>query len=532
MLIDLQTIKPGTALRIPFSTFDKDDGSTITMTSFAVADILIYKDGSTTERASTSGFTATTDFDAKTGKHILIIDLADNTTADFFAAGSEYLVGIDAVTVDAVTVGGWVARFRIGYAGAILDTTIATLASQTSFTLTVGPAEDDALNGMWCMLHDTASAVQAGWAIVLDYTGATKTVTLAAGTTFTVAAKDNISIMGPSPLQPVTAGRTLDVTAANKVNGVVLVDTATTITNLPAITAGWLTAAGIASDAITAAKIADGAIDAATFAANAITSTVLATDCIGAAQLAADCIGSSELAASAVTEIQSGLSTLTGSQAATAVWQDTTAGDFTVALSIGKSVLNGVSLGTGLTINAYTGNTPQTGDSYAIVNSGTHGNAAIKGYVDDIGVAGAGLTALGDARLANLDAAVSGRMATYTQPTGFLAATFPGTVASPTNITAGTITTCINLTNAPTSGDLTATMKTSVNTEVLDVLNVDTLIDGKTIKEAILYVAAICAGRVSGAGTGTEVFKGLDEATTRVTVTVDATGNRTDILYG
>lgn len=38
--------------------------------------------------------------------------------------------------------------------------------------------------------------------------------------------------------------------------------------------------------------------------------------------------------------------------------------------------------------------TAQTGDSYAIVSSGTHGNAAIKGYVDDIGVAGAGLTAI------------------------------------------------------------------------------------------------------------------------------------------
>lgn len=36
----------------------------------------------------------------------------------------------------------------------------------------------------------------------------------------------------------------------------------------------------------------------------------------------------------------------------------------------------------------------QTGDSYAIVNSGTHGNAAIKGYVDDIGAAGAGLSAI------------------------------------------------------------------------------------------------------------------------------------------
>lgn len=49
----------------------------------------------------------------------------------------------------------------------------------------------------------------------------------------------------------------------------------------------------------------------------------------------------------------------------------------------------------------------------------------------------------------NLDATISSRMATYTQPTGFLAATFPGTVASTTNITAGTITTTTNLTNAP-----------------------------------------------------------------------------------
>lgn len=91
----------------------------------------------------------------------------------------------------------------------------------------------------------------------------------------------------------------------------------------------------------------------------------------------------------------------------------------------------------------------QTGDAYAQTNSGTFGLAAIKGYVDDIGVAGAGLTALGDTRLANLDAAVSTRMATYTQPTGFLAATFPaGTVANTTNITAGVITTVTSVTNA------------------------------------------------------------------------------------
>lgn len=44
----------------------------------------------------------------------------------------------------------------------------------------------------------------------------------------------------------------------------------------------------------------------------------------------------------------------------------------------------------------------------------------------------------------------------------------PASPASTTNITAGTITTVTNLTNAPTAGDLTATMKTSVENAVWD----------------------------------------------------------------
>lgn len=66
--------------------------------------------------------------------------------------------------------------------------------------------------------------------------------------------------------------------------------------------------------------------------------------------------------------------------------------------------------------------------------------ASVSGAVGSV----TGLTA------SNLDTTVSSRMATYTQPTGFLTATFPsGTVASTTNITAGTITTTTNLTNLP-----------------------------------------------------------------------------------
>lgn len=45
----------------------------------------------------------------------------------------------------------------------------------------------------------------------------------------------------------------------------------------------------------------------------------------------------------------------TAVQVATAVWQDTTATDFTTANSVGKSVMNGVALGTGLTIASVSG---------------------------------------------------------------------------------------------------------------------------------------------------------------------------------
>ncbi len=64
----------------------------------------------------------------------------------------------------------------------------------------------------------------------------------------------------------------------------------------------------------------------------------------------------------------------------------------------------------------------------------------------------------------NLDATISSRMATYTQPTGFLAATFPTTVASTTNITAGTITTVSgNVTGS--IGSLATQAKADVNAE-------------------------------------------------------------------
>jgi hypothetical protein len=168
------------------------------------------------------------------------------------------------------------------------------------------------------------------------------------------------------------------------------ITTTTNLTNLPAIPNNWITAAGITAAAL------NGKGD--------------------------------WLLASGYTAPP------TTAQIATGVWTDTTAGDFTTALSVGKSVMNGVTLGTGLTVNALTTNNDKTGYSLA---------AGQKVDVDTIKtnpVVNAG---------------------TVTFPTG-------ATLASTTNITAGTITTTTNLTNAATAGDLTTAMKTSVENAVWD----------------------------------------------------------------
>lgn len=194
-MINLGKVRPGSTIDVPFSTFASSTGASATVTGYAAADIIIYKDAGTTERASTAGVSVFVDFDTRTGLHLATIDLSDNTTAGFYTAGSRFMVALADVTVDTQNIRTWLAMFRIGYDEALFDTTIATLSSQTSFTLTSGPAEDNALVGCPVVIHDIASAVQCAVGYITAYTGATKTVTLATAPTFTIAAGDNISVM-------------------------------------------------------------------------------------------------------------------------------------------------------------------------------------------------------------------------------------------------------------------------------------------------------------------------------------------------
>jgi len=110
-----------TSVVIPFNAFTSDDPSaSATITDFAATDVHIHKNGSLTQRASSSGVAIDIDVDGITGSHWITIDLSDNDDAGFYAAGSEISVRVEGVTIDGATINAFVGAFSIERAGGVL----------------------------------------------------------------------------------------------------------------------------------------------------------------------------------------------------------------------------------------------------------------------------------------------------------------------------------------------------------------------------------------------------------------------------
>ncbi len=224
---------PGATVYIYFNTFDSNDPSaSVTITNFINTDVHIHKDDNLAQRNNAAGITVDVDVDAITGSHFIKIDTANNTVADFFTSGHDYFVRIEGTTVDAATINAVVGHFSLDNrmtAGKMVSTHIAVMPIQTSFTLAVGSADDDAYVGCTAIISDLASGIQKCFGIISAYTGATKTVTLAADPgIFTMAAGDNITIIAASALSNVrTVNGTLQTANDNGADiNAILVDTA------------------------------------------------------------------------------------------------------------------------------------------------------------------------------------------------------------------------------------------------------------------------------------------------------------------
>lgn len=95
MGISLGDFKSGSVVYVWFPTFDKNGGAAAFSATIEAADFKLYKDGSATQRTSTSGWTLTNSFDSITGLYLLQLDLSDDTDSGFYSRGSEFALVLD-----------------------------------------------------------------------------------------------------------------------------------------------------------------------------------------------------------------------------------------------------------------------------------------------------------------------------------------------------------------------------------------------------------------------------------------------------
>ena len=353
-------------------------------------------------------------------------------------------------------------RTAVGLATANLDTQIATLATPTNITagtittvtnLTNAATSGDLTATMKSSVTTAVPTVSQTADQVWDelLSGHTTVGSTGAGLSAAGAAGDPWSTLIPGSYGAGTAGKIV----GDNVNATISSRASqTSLDTLDDYVDTEIGAIKTKTDQLTFTVANQIDANSLTIGANVITASALATD--------------------AVNEIQSGLATPTNITAGTIttvtnLTNAATSGDLTATMKssvttavptvsqtadqVWDELLSGHtgagSTGAGLT------SASSAGDPWSTALPGSYGAGTAGKIVGD-----------------NINATIGGRMATYTQPTGFLAATFPVTVASPTNITAGTITTVTNLTNSATSGDLTATMKSSVTTAVPTVVQI------------------------------------------------------------
>jgi hypothetical protein len=392
-------------------------------------------------------------------------------------------VVVGPVTVDGGAVRFIAATFRIGYPDAILNTTIATLASQTSFTLTAGPADNNALVGCVVLIHDVASAVQIEMGVVSAYTGSSKTVTLAADPgVFTAAATDNIAFYFPINTRWISG----TIQTARDLGTSVLLSSGTG-TGQISLSSGTVTA-GTVSDktgySLTAttglgnqtANITgnlSGSVGSVTGAVGSvgsggITSTTFASGAITAAAIAADAIGASELAADAATEI----GTAVWATAARTLTANTNLNDPTAA-AIADAVWDEARSG-------HTG-AGSFGQGVASVQGNVTGSTA--------SIAAAGITS--------------------------------------TSFDTGAITATAIAADAIGASELA----TDAVTEIANAVAALVIDSGITLQNALKLILAAEAGKVSGAEGTTVTIRDTSDTYNRIVATVDQYGNRSALTY-
>lgn len=179
MTMYLGDFPTGKTIYIPFATAAAAGSRVAFSNALEADDIKVYRDGNSTERTSTAGFTVTSAFDSLVGGHMIAIDTSDNTDAGFYAAGHDYQVFLyPDETVDSLSVAAALACFSIDNRQLLRPTT----ASRTLDVSAGGEAGVDWAN----VGSPTTTVALTGTTIETTRLGILGFGTLDAGTTSSV----------------------------------------------------------------------------------------------------------------------------------------------------------------------------------------------------------------------------------------------------------------------------------------------------------------------------------------------------------
>lgn len=145
----------------------------------------------------------------------LQVDWADSGRLDLLldAVSTHSASDVDTTLTAAHGAGAWTTGAGGSDRLLMVDTTIATLTSQTVFTLTAGSVDDKAYENHTLIVEDVSTSTQKAQGVVKGYVGGTKEITLLFDPgVFTMAATDKVYILAEGSLKSTAQNRQLDVT--------------------------------------------------------------------------------------------------------------------------------------------------------------------------------------------------------------------------------------------------------------------------------------------------------------------------------
>lgn len=422
----------------------------------------------------------------------------------------------------------------------MVDTTIATLSSQTSFTLTAGSDDDDAYNGCTIVIEDVSTSTQKAIGIVDDYTGSTKTVTLLQDPgVFTMATTDKVYILAEKGLKPTTSQNYhVDVTANGNVGidwanidnpstsvdlsgtDIQLVDTTTTNTDMrgtdSAATAAELAKVPKSDGTSSWNATALAAINAE--ADTAISDAALAT----AAELAKvpKSDGTATWNATALASINSQCDT------ALSDYDGPTNTEMVAAFT----QIKGAGWATTDTLEAIR----DRGDVAWITATGfsTHSAADVWSVATRILTANTNLNDPTAAAIADavLDEALSGHTTA-----GTVGKAISDTLADTNELQGdwtdgGRLDLILDAILADTGTDGVVLSSSTMNSIAAALLDLSAGVEtNRTVRQALRLILAASAGKVAGAATTTVTIRDTNDSKDRITATVDSDGNRSAV---